>query len=157
MPRRRHKPEEIVAKLRQVEVLAAQGTPVAEAIRSIGVTEVMYYRWQSEYGGLKGNQVKRQIEHGAPQPGVLAFEILETLRLVELQTAVLAAPAVIALFRDPKRSADPSDRLAPAQPNLSLPKQGNDLLRRVSLPYHILVSSSEFGNIRIRSINMDPF
>jgi len=62
MPRRRHKPEEIVAKLRQVEVLTAQGTPVAEAIRSIGVTEVTYYRWRSEYGGLKGNQVKRLKE-----------------------------------------------------------------------------------------------
>jgi hypothetical protein len=47
MPRRRHKAEEIVAKLRQVEVLTAQGTPVAEAIRSIGVTEVAYYRWRS--------------------------------------------------------------------------------------------------------------
>jgi len=62
MPRRRHKPEEIVAKLRQVEVLTAQGTPVAEAIRSIGVTEVTYYRWRSEYGGLKGDQVKRLKE-----------------------------------------------------------------------------------------------
>ena len=40
MSRKRHKPEEIVAKLRQVDVLTAQGTPVAEAVRSIGVTEV---------------------------------------------------------------------------------------------------------------------
>jgi len=62
MPRRRHKAEEIGAKLRQVEVLTGQGTPVAEAIRSIGVTEVTYYRWRSEYGGLKGNQVKRLKE-----------------------------------------------------------------------------------------------
>ena len=59
MPRKRHKPEEIVAKLRQVDVLTAQGTPVAEAIRSIGVTEVTYYRWRQEFGGLKSNQVKR--------------------------------------------------------------------------------------------------
>ena len=59
MPQKRHKPEEIVAKLRQVEVLSAQGRPVAEAIRSIGVTEVTYYRWRHEYGGLKGDQVKR--------------------------------------------------------------------------------------------------
>ena len=62
MPRKRHKAEEIVAKLRQVEVLSAQGQSVAEAIRSIGVTEVPYYRWQSEYGGLKGDQVKRMKE-----------------------------------------------------------------------------------------------
>jgi putative transposase len=59
MSQKRHKPEEIVAKLRQVEVLSAQGRPVAEAIRSIGVTEVTYYRWRNEYGGLKGDQVKR--------------------------------------------------------------------------------------------------
>jgi putative transposase len=62
MARKRHKAEEIVAKLRQVEVLTAQGKPVAEAIRSIGVTEVTYYRWRSEYGGLKGDQVKRLKE-----------------------------------------------------------------------------------------------
>ena len=42
MPRKRHKAEEIVAKLRQVEVLSAQGKPVAEAIRSIGVTEKLH-------------------------------------------------------------------------------------------------------------------
>jgi hypothetical protein len=47
--------EEIVAKLRQVEVQTAQGKPVAEAIRSIGVTEVTFYCWRNEYGGLKGD------------------------------------------------------------------------------------------------------
>ena len=62
MPKKRHKAEEIVAKLRQVEVLSAQGQSMAEAIRSIGVTEVTYYRWRSEYGGLKGDQVKRLKE-----------------------------------------------------------------------------------------------
>ena len=62
MGRKRHKAEEIVAKLRQVEVLTAQGRPVAESVRSIGVTEVTYYRWRSEYGGLKGDQVKRLKE-----------------------------------------------------------------------------------------------
>ena len=46
----------------QVDVLSSQGRPVAEAIRSIGVTEVTYYRWRSEYGGLKGDQVKRLKE-----------------------------------------------------------------------------------------------
>ena len=62
MARKRPKAEEIVAKLQQVEVLTAQGRPVAEAVRSIGVTEVTYYRWRSEYGGLKGDQVKRLKE-----------------------------------------------------------------------------------------------
>ena len=55
-------PEEIVAKLRQVEVLVGQGKSVAEAVRSIGVTEPSYYRWRSEYGGLKVDQVKRLKE-----------------------------------------------------------------------------------------------
>ena len=59
MAKKRHKPEEIVAKLRQVDVLTSQGTPMADAIRSIGVTEVTYYRWRSEYSGLKSDQVKR--------------------------------------------------------------------------------------------------
>ena len=62
MSKKRYKPEEIVAKLRQAEVLTAQGKTVADAIRSIGVTEVTYYRWRSEYGGLKGDQVKRLKE-----------------------------------------------------------------------------------------------
>jgi putative transposase len=62
MAQKRHKPEEIAAKLRQVDVLTLQGRPVAEAVRSIGVTEVTYYRWRQEYGGLKSDQVKRLKE-----------------------------------------------------------------------------------------------
>ena len=59
MARKHHKPEEIVAKLRQVEVLLAQGKPATEAVRTLGVTEQTYYRWRAEYGGLKLDQVKR--------------------------------------------------------------------------------------------------
>ena len=62
MPRKSYKPEEIVAKLRQVDVLTSQGKNVAEAIRSIGVSEVTYYRWRQEYGGLKSDQVRRMKE-----------------------------------------------------------------------------------------------
>ena len=62
MPRRRHKPEEIVAKLRRVDVLVSQGQSVADAVRGIGVTEVTYYRWRQEFGGLKTAQVKRMKE-----------------------------------------------------------------------------------------------
>ena len=56
---KQHKPEEIVAKLRQVEVLVGQGKTVAEGARAIGVTEATYYRWRAEYGGLKLDQVRR--------------------------------------------------------------------------------------------------
>ena len=59
MASKHHKPEEIVAKLRQVEVLVGQGKTVAEGARAIGVTEATYYRWRAEYGGLKLDQVKR--------------------------------------------------------------------------------------------------
>jgi putative transposase len=62
MGKKRHTAEEIVSKLRQVDVLTAQGRTVAEAIRHIGVTEVTYYRWRSEFGGLKSDQVKRMKE-----------------------------------------------------------------------------------------------
>ena len=59
---RREKAEDIVMKPRQVEVLQGQGKSVSDAVRHIGVTEVTYYRWRSEYGGLKGDQVKRLKE-----------------------------------------------------------------------------------------------
>ena len=62
MARKSYKPEEIVAKLRQVDVLITQGQNVADAIRQIGVSEVTYYRWRQEFGGLKTEQVKRLKE-----------------------------------------------------------------------------------------------
>ena len=62
MPKKRYRPEEIVAKLRQVDVLVSQGQNIADAIRQIGVSEVTYYRWRQEYGGLKTEQVKRLKE-----------------------------------------------------------------------------------------------
>jgi transposase-like protein len=62
MPRKHHKPEEIVAKLREVDVLVSQGQHIADAIRQIGVSEVTYYRWRQEFGGLKSDQVKRLKE-----------------------------------------------------------------------------------------------
>ena len=62
MPRKRHTPEEIITKLRQLDVLVSQGQSVADAVRSIGVTEVTYYRWRQEYGGLKTEQIRRLKE-----------------------------------------------------------------------------------------------
>lgn len=55
----RHKPEDVVAKLRQADVLIAQGQSVADVIRALGVTEVTYDRWRKEFGGLKTDQVRR--------------------------------------------------------------------------------------------------
>ena len=62
MPQKKHKPEEIVAKLRQVDVLVSQGQSVADAVRSIEVTPFAYHRWRKEFGGLKTDQVKRLKE-----------------------------------------------------------------------------------------------
>ena len=59
MAEKHYKPEEIVAKLRQVDVLISQGQNIADAIRQIGVSEVTYYRWRRDFGGLTTEQVKR--------------------------------------------------------------------------------------------------
>ena len=62
MPRKSYRPEEIIAKLRQAEVMINQGKKMPEVIKAIGVSEVSYYRWRKEYGGLKLSQAKRLKE-----------------------------------------------------------------------------------------------
>lgn len=59
MPRKTYKPEEIIHKLREAEVRLRQGAKVAEVIRTLGVSEVTYYRWRKEYGGMQVDQAKR--------------------------------------------------------------------------------------------------
>lgn len=59
MTRRRHTPEQVINKLREAEVAIAAGRTVAEASRAIGVTEQTFYRWRSEYGGLRIDQARR--------------------------------------------------------------------------------------------------
>ena len=58
MGNKRPKPEEIVSKLRQVEVLMGQGMSRLDAIRQIGVVEQTYYRWRKQYGGMGVDQLK---------------------------------------------------------------------------------------------------
>ena len=58
MANKRPRPEEIVTKLRQVEVLTGQGLKRIDAIREIGVVEQTYYRWHKQYGGMGSDQVK---------------------------------------------------------------------------------------------------
>lgn len=62
MSGKRDKPEEIVTKLRQVEVLQGQGMSIADAVRQIGVTQQTYYRWRKQYGGMGKAQLKRLKE-----------------------------------------------------------------------------------------------
>lgn len=62
MAGKRPKPEEIVSKLRQVEVLQGQGMSIGDAVRQIGVTQQTYYRWRKLYGGMGREQLKRLKE-----------------------------------------------------------------------------------------------
>ncbi len=62
MARRSYRPEQIINKLREAEVLLSQGSPIGEAARKIGVTEQTYYRWRREYGGMRIEQIKRLKE-----------------------------------------------------------------------------------------------
>jgi transposase-like protein len=62
MAGKRDKPEDVVLKLRQVEVLQGQGIAVADAVRQIGVTQQTYYRWRKQYGSMNRDQVKRLKE-----------------------------------------------------------------------------------------------
>ncbi len=57
--RKRHRPEEVVAKLRQADEAMAKGTPLAEVARSLGVFEVTLHRWRAEYGAVDRDAVKR--------------------------------------------------------------------------------------------------
>ncbi|MBM3413299.1 MAG: IS3 family transposase [Bacteroidetes bacterium] len=59
MPRKRHSAEQIVTKLRQIEVLVAQGRTIGQACKEAEITEQSYYRWRNEYGGLEIEQAKR--------------------------------------------------------------------------------------------------
>jgi transposase-like protein len=105
MPRKRHKPEEIVAKLRQVDVLVSQGKSVADVVRKIGVTEVTYYRWRQEFGGLKSDQVKRmkdlEAENTRPRRAVSDLT-LDKMILAEAAHCGLCAVARAPPGRDPK-------------------------------------------------------
>ncbi len=62
MARRSYRPEQIIKKLREAEVLLCQGSTIGKAARKIGVTEQTYYRWRREYGGMRIEQVKRLKE-----------------------------------------------------------------------------------------------
>ena len=62
MAGKRDKPEDVVLKLQQVEVLQGQGMGIAEAVRQIGVSQQTYYRWRKQYGGMSRDQLKRRKE-----------------------------------------------------------------------------------------------
>ena len=62
MPRKGYRAEEIIAKLREADVLLGQGKKVAEVVKALEVSEVTYYRWRQEYGGMSVPQARRLKE-----------------------------------------------------------------------------------------------
>jgi putative transposase len=62
MSKKRYRPEQIIAKLREADILLSQGHIVAEVIKALEISEVTYYRWRKEYGGMSTSQAKRLKE-----------------------------------------------------------------------------------------------
>jgi transposase-like protein len=62
MPKKRYRPEEIISKLREADVLISQGKKVGDVIKILGITDVTYYAWRQEYGGMSVSQAKRLKE-----------------------------------------------------------------------------------------------
>ncbi len=108
MARKRYKPEEIVAKLRQVDVLVSQDQNVVGAIRQIGVSEVTYYRWRQEFDGLKTEQVKRskdlELENSRLRNAVSDLT-LDKLILQEAARGKLLTPRVAVRLKVPQAQA----------------------------------------------------
>ena len=62
MSKKRYRPEEIIGKLREADVLISQGKKVVDVIKALGITDVTYYRWRQEYGGMSVSQARRLKE-----------------------------------------------------------------------------------------------
>jgi transposase-like protein len=62
MPRKKYRPEEIITKLREADVLISQGQTVASVIKALGISDVTYYRWRKDYGGMRTSQLKKLKE-----------------------------------------------------------------------------------------------
>ncbi|WP_309703252.1 MULTISPECIES: IS3 family transposase [unclassified Sphingomonas] len=96
MPSKKHKPEEIIGKLREVEIVLGQGGTTAEACRRIAVSEQTYYRWRKEYGGLKTDQARRMKDlekENARLRRAISDLTLDKLILQEAAKGKLLSPA----------------------------------------------------------------
>ena len=62
MPRKKHKPEEVIAKLRKADAMLGEGKSVAEVVQALAVTEATYYRWRRQYGDMGRSEAKRLKE-----------------------------------------------------------------------------------------------
>ena len=94
MPRQRFTSEQIIGKLREVEVFVAKGGSVADASRQIGVAEQTLYRWRKEYGGLRVDQARRMKDleaENARLKKLVADLSLDKMILVEAAPGVAVA------------------------------------------------------------------
>jgi transposase-like protein len=112
---RRHKAEEIVAKLRHVEGSAASGRRISECVREIGVTEVTYYRWRKRYGGIESDLAEylTELETEITRLRRLVSDLtLEKLILVEATTGTLSPELRAAYVLHAKTAFGISERRA---------------------------------------------
>ncbi len=79
MKRKRHSAEQIISKLREVEVLLQKGPAAPQVCRQLGVTAQTYYRWRKEYGGMRADQAKRlkDLEKENARPKRLVVDLLK--------------------------------------------------------------------------------
>ena len=109
MPRKGSRPEEIVAKLREADVLLGQGKRVAEVVKALGVSEVTYYRWRQEYAGMSVPRARRlkelERENARLRKAVAADLTLDKMILQEAGRGNRPAPSAAG-----PQSAGPSRR-----------------------------------------------
>src|SRR5450755_3782144 len=87
MKRRRHTPEQIIRKLREAERMLGEGKTIPEAAKELGISEQTYHRWRNQYGGMKGDDVKRLKElerENATLKRIAADKELEVVALKEI-------------------------------------------------------------------------
>lgn len=87
MKRRRHTPEQVIRKLREADRLLAEGKATGEVCRHLEVSEATYHRWQRQFGGMKGEEVRRLKElerENARLKRIVADQALEAQALREV-------------------------------------------------------------------------
>jgi putative transposase len=85
--RRRHTPEQVIRKLREAERMLGEGKTIPEAAKELGISEQTYHRWRNQYGGMKGDDVKRLKElerENATLKRIVADKELEVVALKEI-------------------------------------------------------------------------
>jgi putative transposase len=85
--RARHRPDQIIRKLREAERLLGEGKTIPEAAKELGISENTYHRWRNQYGGMKADDAKRLKElerENARLKAIVADQALENRALKEI-------------------------------------------------------------------------